>query len=281
MRHPRYRKGSPGEFRLFGKAVIGRRTKDMVPHLGPATIPVIDHENLDRVAAESLVDAGVRAVVNTASCSTGMYPNLGPLVLARAGVYILDGVGSEVFDLLESGEEIELRGDSLYRNGSLIATGEHLDLEAAERHLRESEEGVGEALESFAQNTVEFMRLERDILFSTLDIPGKLSREIEGRQVLVVVRGYDYRKDLAALGPYLRGMRPFVIGVDGGADAVLEIGWRPDLVFGDMDSASERGPALGILCSGAWLPDRLRAGHGAGQGSRRAGCGGAGGSGPL
>ncbi len=220
--------------------MVGRRTKDMVPYLGPATIPVIDHENLDRVAAEALVDAGVRAVVNTANCSTGMYPNLGPLVLARAGVYILDGVGGEVFDVLESGDKIELRGDCVYRGGAFIAAGEHLDLEAAERYLRESEEGVGEALESFAQNTVEFMRVERDILFSTLDIPGGLSQEIAGRQVLVVVRGYDYRQDLTALGPYLRGMRPFVIGVDGGADAVLEIGWRPDLVFGDMDSVSDR-----------------------------------------
>lgn len=241
MRHPRYRKaGGPGKFRMSGKAVLGRRTKDIVPQLGPTTIPIIDHENLDRVAAEGLVDAGVRAVVNAASCSTGTYPNLGPLVLARAGVYILDGVGEKIFDTLENGQEIELRGDELYRDNSLVATGECLDLEATELRLRESEEGVGEALESFAQNTVEFMRTERDILFSTLDIPGRLSREIDGRQVLVVVRGYDYRQDLAALGPYLRGMRPFVIGVDGGADAVMEIGWRPDLVFGDMDSVSDR-----------------------------------------
>ncbi|MDQ4106423.1 MAG: putative cytokinetic ring protein SteA [Actinomycetota bacterium] len=241
MRYLRHRRANgAGEFRLRGKAVLGRRTKEMVPRLGPTTIPIIDHENLDRVAAESLVDAGVRAVVNAANCSTGLYPNLGPLTLARAGVYILDGVGGKVFDRLKSGEEIELRGDGLYRGGTLVATGEHLDLEAAERHLRESEEGVGEALESFAQNTVEFMRIERDILFSTLDVPVRLSREIAGRQVLVVVRGYDYRQDLAALGPYLRGVRPFVIGVDGGADAVLEVGWRPDLIFGDMDSVSDR-----------------------------------------
>ena len=241
MRYSGYRKANgSGEFRLSGKAMLGRRTKELVPRLGPATIPIIDHENLDRVTAEALVDARVRAVVNAANCSTGLYPNMGPLVLARAGVYILDSVGGKVFDSLKSGEEIELRGDGLYREGSLIATGEHLDLEAAERHLRESEDGVGAALESFAQNTVEFMRVERDILFSTLDIPEVLSREIGGRQVLVVVRGYDYRQDLSALAPYLRGVRPFVIGVDGGADAVLEIGWRPDLVFGDMDSISDR-----------------------------------------
>jgi uncharacterized membrane-anchored protein len=100
---------------------------------------------------------------------------------------------------------------------------------------------VGAALESFAQNTVEFMRHEQDLLFSKLKVPGDLAREIRGRQVLVVVRGYDYRQDLAALRTYLREVRPFLIGVDGGADALLEAGWKPDLVFGDMDSVSPEG----------------------------------------
>jgi uncharacterized membrane-anchored protein len=234
------RRSPEGEFRLSGRAVLGMRTKEIAPRLDASTIPVINHENLDRVTAETLVESGVGAVVNAAGSSTGAYPNLGPFILARAGVYILDGVGMKVFERLSSGDEIELRGDGVYRDGELVAVGEHLDLHAAEAHLRESRERVGEALESFARNTVEFMRVERDILFSNLEVPPGLAREIRGRQVLVVVRGYDYRQDLAALEPYLRGVRPFVIGVDGGADAVLEAGWRPDLVFGDMDSVSTR-----------------------------------------
>ena len=236
--------GSADEFRLSGTAVLGLKTKAIVPSLGPGSIPVIDHENLDRVTAETLVEAGVGAIVNAAGSSTGLYPNLGPYILARAGVYILDCVGSKVFDILQTGDEIELRGDGVYRGGELVAAGEHISLEAVEHNLRENQEGVGVALETFAQNTVEFMRRERDILFSTLDVPPKLRRDVRGRQVLVVVRGYDYRQDLAALGPYLRGVRPFIIGVDGGADAVLEVGARPHLVFGDMDSVS--GRALGV-----------------------------------
>jgi uncharacterized membrane-anchored protein len=228
-----------GEFFLTGRAVLGKKTKDIVPRLDAGTIPVIDHENLDRVTAETLVESGVAAVVNAAGSATGHYPNLGPFILARAGVYILDGVGPKVFDRLKTGDEIELRGDGVYRNGELVAAGEHLGLEAAERRLRESREVVGEALEGFAQNTVEFMRREQDLLFSRLDVPPEIATRIRGRQVLVVVRGYDYRQDLAALGPYLRGVRPYIIGVDGGADAVLEVGHKPDLVFGDMDSVSE------------------------------------------
>ena len=233
--------GSAGEFRLSGRAVLGIKTKEILPQLDAATIPVINHKNLDRVTAETLVEAGVNAVVNAAGSATGEYPNMGPFILSKAGVYILDGVGQKVFERLSTGDEIELRGDGVYRGGELIAVGEHLDEETAERRLRESRAVVGEALESFAQNTVEFMRNEKDLLFSKLDVPAGLAGEIRGRHVLVVVRGYDYRQDLAALRTYLREVRPFIIGVDGGADAVLEAGWTPDLVFGDMDSVSHRG----------------------------------------
>jgi uncharacterized membrane-anchored protein len=233
--------GSGGEFRLTGRAILGMKTKEILPRLGAATIPVINHQNLDRVTAERLVEAGVNAVVNAAGSATGEYPNMGPFILARAGVYILDGVGQKFFERISSGDEIELRGDGVYKDGELVAVGEHLDEETAERRLRESRRVVGAALESFAQNTVEFMRHEQDLLFSKLEVPNELAREIQGRQVLVVVRGYDYRQDLAALRTYLREVRPFIIGVDGGADAVLEAGWKPDLVFGDMDSISPQG----------------------------------------
>ena len=233
--------GVNGEFRLVGRAVLAMKTKEILSQLDAVTIPVINHENLDRVTAETMVEAGVNAVVNAAGSATGAYPNMGPFILAKAGVYILDGVGQKVFERLSTGDEIELRGDGVYRGGELIAVGEHLDEETAERRLRESREVVGVALESFAQNTVEFMRLEQDLLFSKLGVPPELAREIRGRHVLVVVRGYDYRQDLAALKTYLREIRPFIIGVDGGADALLEAGWTPHLVFGDMDSVSNRG----------------------------------------
>ncbi|MEW6635278.1 MAG: putative cytokinetic ring protein SteA [Actinomycetota bacterium] len=242
MRLPYHFGNGSGEFRLSGQAVLAaRKTKEILPRLDGTTIPVIDHENLDRVTAERLVESGVGAVVNAAGSATGAYPNQGPFILARAGVYILDGVGRKVFERLRDGEEIELRGDGVYRDGELVAVGEHLDLETAERRLRESRQAVGAALERFAENTVEFMRRERDLLFSRLPVPPEVEREMRGRQVLVVVRGYDYRQDLAALKTYVRDVRPYIIGVDGGADALLEAGHRPDLLFGDMDSVSERG----------------------------------------
>ena len=226
------------EFRLVGRAVLGRKTKEIVSRLDASTVPILDHENLDRVTAETLVESGVGAVVNARRSATGSYPNLGPVILARAGVHIVDGVGEAVFERVRGGDEIEVVGSGVYLDGVLVAAGEHLDFEEAERLLRGSREAVGVALESFARNTVEFMRREKELLFSTLDVPNEISRCIRGRHVLVVARGYDYREDLATLGPYLRGVRPFIVAVDGGADALLETGRRPDLVFGDMDSVS-------------------------------------------
>jgi uncharacterized membrane-anchored protein len=62
---------------------------------------------------------------------------------------------------------------------------------------------------------------------------------------LVVVRGYDYREDLAVLRPYIREYRPILIGVDGGADALIEAGYRPDVIVGDMDSVSDHALRCG------------------------------------
>jgi uncharacterized membrane-anchored protein len=89
------------------------------------------------------------------------------------------------------------------------------------------------------------MARERDLLFGGAGLPD-LGQDLSGRHVLVVVRGYNYREDLAALKPYIREVKPVLVGVDGGADALMEEGYRPDLIVGDMDSVSERS-----LLSGA------------------------------
>jgi uncharacterized membrane-anchored protein len=104
---------------------------------------------------------------------------------------------------------------------------------------------LAEQFESFAANTVEFMARERDLLFGGFGLP-ELRHDFTGRHVLVVVRGYHYKEDLAALRrPYIREVRPLLMGVDGGADALLEEGYKPDIIIGDMDSVSERALTCG------------------------------------
>ena len=92
------------------------------------------------------------------------------------------------------------------------------------------------------------------------------------RHALVVVRGIDYREDLAALkrSGYLREVKPVTIGVDGGADALLELGIKPDIIMGDFDSVSDAAMRSGAeLIVHAYLDGKA---PGRGSARRRSGC---------
>jgi uncharacterized membrane-anchored protein len=47
------------------------------------------------------------------------------------------------------------------------------------------------------------------------------------------------------LRPYIREYRPILVGVDGGADALIEVGYTPDVIVGDMDSVSDHALRCG------------------------------------
>jgi uncharacterized membrane-anchored protein len=124
------------------------------------------------------------------------------------------------------------------RKGKLLARGEVLDLRriSAETELRRRE--IGEALERFAHNTIEHMREERELLSGRIQLP-RFATDFRDRSTLVVVRGVGHQRDLRALRPFIRDMRPLLVAVDGGAEALLEAGLTPHMIVGDMDSAGE------------------------------------------
>ncbi|MFL5827393.1 MAG: putative cytokinetic ring protein SteA [Thermoleophilaceae bacterium] len=221
-----------------GTARLGKRTKRLVKRLTPDDIAVIDHEDIDRVSAEDLAATGVRCVVNVAASSSGRYPNAGPLILTEAGVHLVDMPGAPLFDTLKDGEQITVRGGDVLRDGKRIAGGEALDLEAVRQAQESGRRQIGDALEAFAENTMEHILEERDLLVGRIDLP-EFSTGFRDRPALVVVRGVDHQKDLRALRPYVRDMKPALVAVDGGADAILEQGWKPDMIVGDMDSATD------------------------------------------
>jgi uncharacterized membrane-anchored protein len=78
---------------VTGTARVGTPTAGVLPLLEPGDIAVIDHVDLDRDTATALLQAGVRAVVNAAPMISGRYANLGPEVLAEAGVLLVDNIG--------------------------------------------------------------------------------------------------------------------------------------------------------------------------------------------
>jgi uncharacterized membrane-anchored protein len=235
---------------LLGIARVDPRTKNLTTRLNPGDIAVIDHEDIDRISAEGLIERRVRAVVNASRSTTGRYPNLGPLLLCSAEIPVIDDVGKGIMLLIE-GTEIAVDGDRVYRREGdehvEIARGTRLDLKGVEAALDEAKEGIATELERFAQNTIEYIEDERDVLLEAARLP-EVGTDFHGRHVLVVVRGYDYKDDLKALRSYIREVKPLLIGVDGGADAICDVGLKPDMIIGDMDSVTTEA-----LTSGAEL----------------------------
>lgn len=220
-------------------ARLDKKTKNLAKRLNPGEVAVIDHEDIDMVSAESLVERKPSVVVN-ASCSlTGKYPNLGPLIIVASGIRIVDEVGGGVFALLREGDAVRIEGGSVFKGPDLVAAGRVLTVSEIEAQVEESKKNLGKCLGDFAANTMEFLEAEKEILLESIELPG-ISTDLAGRQVLIVVRGHDYKRDLMALRPYMREIKPVLIGVDGGADALMELGYRPDMIVGDMDSVSDK-----------------------------------------
>ncbi len=230
---------------VVGKARLDHRTKDITKRISPGDIAIIDHEDLDRVSVEALIDRQVAAVVNAANSISGRYPNLGPERLVEAGVPLVDGVGSEVFSRVTEGLTVRLDGDTLYLGEEVVAKGRLQTAESVGSAMIEAKAGLAEQLTVFAVNTLEYVQRDRDMLLDGVGVPDLLTR-LEDKHVLVVVRGYHHREDLAALRSYIREFKPVKIGVDGGADALLEAGYQPDVIVGDMDSVSDA-----VLAGGA------------------------------
>lgn len=224
---------------LGGVVRLDRRTKNLTKRLRPGEVAVIHHSDLDRVSAEALVACGVSAVVNAVPSVSGRYPNLGPSILLDAGVVLIDDTGEEIFTVLHEGDRVSLDGSALLDpSGSLIGQGTLVTTEVLEEQLEAARAGLSDQIEAFAVNTMTYLREEKELLLEGVGVP-VISTAIEGRHVLIVVRGYDYRSDLDVLRPYISEYKPLLMGVDGGADALIEAGYRPDMIIGDMDSCSD------------------------------------------
>jgi len=229
---------------VAGPARLGRRTKLLVKTLRPGAVAVLDHRDLDRVSAEDLIAAGVLAVLNCSPSSTDAYPNMGPLLLVQAGIHLVDLPDDAIFDVVADGERISVHGGEVRRGGEVLAIGEVQEPDAVRAATDDRRREIGDALEAFAQNTIEHMLEERELLSGRIELP-RFDTDFRDRPALIVVRGVDHQKDLRALRPYIRDMKPAILAVDGGANALLAEGFAPDMIVGDMDSATEQALRCG------------------------------------
>jgi uncharacterized membrane-anchored protein len=238
LKFPRQRARDPETPGVRGLVRVDARTKNLTKRLRPGEIAVIDHQDIDKVSAEALLACKPAAVINAAPSISGRYPNLGPEILVDAGIPLIDNVGKDVMHDLHEGQLVRIDGDQIWVGDDVVAKGQAFDHALVQSSMVEARAGLAVQLEAFAANTMEYLRRERDLLLDGVGVPD-ITTTIDGRHALIVVRGYHYKEDLRMLRSYIREYRPVLIGVDGGADALLEVGLKPDLIVGDMDSVSD------------------------------------------
>lgn len=241
---------------VAGVARVDRRTKNLTKRLQAGDVAVIDHLDIDKVSADALVACRPAAVLNASLSISGRYPNLGPQIIVDAGIPLVDGLGPDAMSGLTEGDLVRLDGCEVWAGDRLVAKGQPQDEQSVIAAMEDARAGLAVQLEAFAANTMDYLQREKDLLLDGVGIP-RIRTSLEGRQALIVVRGYHYKEDLATLKPYVREYRPVLIGVDGGADAILEAGYFPHLIVGDMDSVSDRA----LTCGAELVVHAYRDGH--------------------
>lgn len=217
---------------------VDRKTKRLAKRLTGGEIAVINHIDLDEVAANSLVEGKIKLVINAAQSISGRYPNKGPGILTDKNILIIDNVGEDLFNELHEGQVIEVVDGKIYSNGKLLGSGEVLDKNAVSKKIKEAYENLSIELDRFIDNTIDYAKKEKGLILGEVEIP-KVKTDYKNKHVLIVVRGQDYKQDLSTIISYIEEMKPILVGVDGGADALLEFGYTPDVIVGDMDSVSD------------------------------------------
>lgn len=228
---------------LKGTVIVDRKTKNLAKRIKPGQIAVICHSDLDEIAAQSLIEAKVRAVLNATSSITGMYPNKGPALLLKAGIPLIDNVGLEIMNLID-GQTVLISEGRIWTEGKLIGNGIPMTKIRLHKLINDTKKNMDSELNKFITNTLNYVSKEKEIILYDIEYPN-INTNLEGKNVVIVVRGQGYKEDLNAIRPFINEEKPILIGVDGGADALLEIGYKPDLIVGDMDSISDKALRCG------------------------------------
>ncbi|ABW19143.1 putative cytokinetic ring protein SteA [Alkaliphilus oremlandii] len=223
---------------IKAKARLDKKTKQLINRLEAGDIAIIDHDDIDEVAANSLVEKKVSAIINCGKSISGRYPNLGPTIISESNIPIFDVTQGNLFELLKEGDIIEIVDDNVIINHQIICEMVFLSKEKIETALALAEKNIEVELEKFIENTLVYANKEKGLILGNLNIP-PIKTKMEKKHVLVVVRGQNYREDLMTILSYIKEVRPVLIGVDGGGDALLEFGFIPDIIVGDMDSVSD------------------------------------------
>ena len=221
-----------------GKAKLDRRTKNLVNRLRKGDVAIISHDDIDEVAANCLIDIKPLVILNTQPSITGRYSARGAYKILKSGIPIIDDIPDQIFDDIKEGTLLEIRDNQVWVGKQLLAEGKILTIADVRQKFNEANANFQQELDDFVDNTLEYAKKEKDVLLGNLEVPD-LQTHIINRHVLIVVRGSSYKEDLRTISSYIQDQKPVLIGVDGGADALLEFNLKPDIIVGDMDSVSD------------------------------------------
>jgi uncharacterized membrane-anchored protein len=226
------------EFFLRGRLRQDRRTKRLAQRLRAGEIALLDHQDLDWVAAEALLRRGVKAVLNTRSFCSGLFPPAAVHMLLQKKVHLVEELDDSAFNRLKEGDTVTISGGSVFLDGKEVARGRVIGKEECDKLRGESLRRREAIVDDFVKNTLEYAYRERPLVTGNIALP-VLRTKFKDRDAVVVIRGKGYREDLWAIKSFLREKKPVLVGVDGGGDALLECGFTPDLIIGDMDSVTD------------------------------------------
>ncbi|MDD2503376.1 MAG: putative cytokinetic ring protein SteA [Clostridia bacterium] len=223
---------------IRGTVKKDRKTKNLINRLEPNDIAVIHHKDLDEVAAIHLVERKVRAVINCDCSISGTFPNQGPKILIEAGIPLYDNVGMDFFLKVKDNDLIVISDNVIYHNQKAICRCSQLLGNEINRLMEQASDNIRDVLHDFIDNTLDYASREKEIILSPADMP-VVKVNMKEKHILIVIRGKNYKQDLKTIRSYIEEVNPVMIGVDGGADALLEFGYTPDIIIGDMDSVSD------------------------------------------
>lgn len=218
-----------------GTARVARRASQLLPRLKVGDIAVVDHHDLDRETALRLLDKGVAAIVNAAPMISGRYANLGPEVLAEAGIPLLDNVGRSGWEAVPDGQPVRIDEGNVYVGEQVVAHGRTVALRDIRAEMDQARSGLAVQLDTLTHNAGEFLRREQDLLLDGRGLP-ELTSAIAGRPAIVVV-AFEH-SELVPLRRFVRELDPVIIAVGGAADDLMDFGWAPDVIVG---AAAEPG----------------------------------------
>ena len=200
-------------------------------------IAVIDAADLDRAQAELLAARRPAAVLNAAEFHTGRLANLGPSVLAAAGIPMFDRFGSEIL-ALRDGQHAVIADGVVSFEGAVIAEGKALDEAEVAAAQAAALGSRGFHLAAVGATTAEIVETERGVLLDGGTFP-ELPSNFSGRPALVIGPRAATPAQLAQIKPWITESHPVVLAVETAADQARNAGISPDVILGSFTDVSD------------------------------------------